>query len=223
MTTRRPPVRPLPPRITAPRLGDVAAADPRTITAHDMHEGARYDGVDLSGWDLTGATFSECELVGWTADDALLRSGGFQDTVIDRLSTASLRADRSSWLSVSVSGSRLGSVEMYDAMMRNVVVRGSKIDWWNLRGAELRDVAVRGCSLGDVDLSGVRAQRVAFEDCRIDSLTLDRARLVDVDLRGAELGAVNGVEGLRGVTMSATQVALLAPVLAAHLGIDVRD
>jgi uncharacterized protein YjbI with pentapeptide repeats len=75
---------------------------------------------------------------------------------------------------------------------------------------------------GEMDLSGSRAQRVAFEDCRIDTLTLDRAHLVDVDLRGAEIRTVNGVEGLRGATLTSAQISLMAPMFAARLGIDVR-
>jgi uncharacterized protein YjbI with pentapeptide repeats len=49
------------------------------------------------------------------------------------------------------------------------------------------------------------------------------ASLEEVDLSGASLGSIVGVESLRGAIMSDTQLADLAPVLAAQLGITVRD
>jgi hypothetical protein len=44
-----------------------------------------------------------------------------------------------------------------------------------------------------------------------------------VDLRGADLSEIVGTDALRGVTVSTAQLADLAPVLAANLGISVAD
>jgi len=49
------------------------------------------------------------------------------------------------------------------------------------------------------------------------------ARLADVDLRGADLAALEGVESLRGATGTAAQVLELAPVFAAAAGLRVDE
>jgi hypothetical protein len=62
---------------------------------------------------------------------------------------------------------------------------------------------------------------VRFTDTRITSLEVPRATLMDVDLRGAALSSVSGVDHLSGATISPAQALQLAPLLAAHLGIRI--
>ena len=45
--------------------------------------------------------------------------------------------------------------------------------------------------------------------------------MTGADLRGADLGGVDGLAGLAGATVSADQLADLAPLLASHLGMAV--
>lgn len=58
---------------------------------------------------------------------------------------------------------------------------------------------------------------------RLGRLTLRGGGLTDVDLRGLELGAIGGVDSLRGATISSGQLIEFAPLLATHLGLQVRD
>jgi hypothetical protein len=44
-----------------------------------------------------------------------------------------------------------------------------------------------------------------------------------VDLRGLEIHGVRNPDGLRGMTLSPVQVALLSTSFAAHLGVRVED
>jgi hypothetical protein len=48
------------------------------------------------------------------------------------------------------------------------------------------------------------------------------ARLADVDLRGARVDSVEGLDGLRGTWITAAQLDGLAPALAAQLGLRVE-
>ena len=50
-----------------------------------------------------------------------------------------------------------------------------------------------------------------------------KATCTKVDLRGAELGITGGYESLRGTTIDSVQLVALAPLLANHLGITVKD
>ena len=63
--------------------------------------------------------------------------------------------------------------------------------------------------------------RLAFAGCRIETLTLSGARLVDVDLRGADFRAITGLAGLAGSWVTEDQLTELAPHLARHLKISV--
>ncbi|MES2092307.1 MAG: hypothetical protein V4531_00635 [Actinomycetota bacterium] len=90
-------------------------------------------------------------------------------------------------------------------------VRGGKIDYLNLRTS----------TITDLDLGGCRGTRIALRDCRIGTLDLTRAVLRDVDLRSTSFSTVNGLDGLRGVTIDDYQLTLFAPLFAAHLGVSV--
>ena len=61
-----------------------------------------------------------------------------------------------------------------------------------------------------------------FVDCNIDELNVAGATLSGVDLTGARLRSLIGVESLRGAIVSSEQLIDLAPILAAQLGLEGR-
>ena len=215
--------RPTPPRIDEIVLVDLVEGEIGELAAGDRVEGRRYRGGDLAGRDLTGVAIGESELVGVFAHDALLRGAVLTETVIERLEAPVLRAPRATLRDVLVSGSRVGSVEFSDNRWESVRFVGCKLGFVNLRGAEIRDIRFTDCTIEELDLGNAKAQRVAFEQCDVRSLDVTGARLSDVDLRGLDLAAIAGIDGLRGATMDGMQVALLATTLANHVGIRVVD
>jgi uncharacterized protein YjbI with pentapeptide repeats len=212
-----------PPRIDEILLDDLVDGEIDELAAGVRVEGRRFRGGDLSERDLTGVTIGECELVGVFAHDALLRGATLTETVVERLEAPVLRAPRATLRDVLVSGSRLGSVEFYENTWQSVRFVGCKLGFVNLRGAEVRDIRFTDCTIEELDLGNARADRVAFEQCDVRSLDVTGARLTDVDLRGLDLAAIAGIDGLRGATMDGMQVALLATTLAKHVGIRVVD
>ena len=99
---------------------------------------------------------------------------------------------------------------------------GSKLGFLNLAGAELDDVMFEGCEIDGLDARGAKLRAVSFVDCSINELNVTEARLSKVDLSGARLSSLIGVDNLRGVMISHGQLLDLAPQLAAQLGIEVR-
>lgn len=81
---------------------------------------------------------------------------------------------------------------------------------------------VSGWNLADLALDGARIGQLLIHG-KIDWLSLHRARLSSVDLRGLRPSALHGIEGLRGATVDPVTLMDLAPALAEHLGIRVRD
>lgn len=141
---------------------------------------------------------------------------------VEQVDVVALSAPNAGWANTEVTGSRIGSIEAYDADLRQVAFSGCKLGYVNLREANLSDVAFTDCVLEDLDLSRATATRVSLAGCRITRLELANSRLKDVDLRGAQVSDVVSPDGLRGVTISADQLFDLAPILAARIGLIVE-
>lgn len=185
-------------------------------------ERLRFCDLTLSDLDLSGARLDEVQLARVTADEVDLKGARFSEVALDQVGFAVVRAARTQWRDVRISG-RLGSFEAYEAQWRSVHFVGCKLSYVNLRGAEVQDVQFSDCIIEDLDLVDATATRVAFVDSRIGSLAVQRATLRDVDLRGAVLEGIDGLEDLRGATLSPYQLSQLAPRLADHLGLRIED
>ncbi|WP_026851551.1 pentapeptide repeat-containing protein [Glaciibacter superstes] len=211
------------PRIDPIRLIDLTDGDAGAIDAHGSRDGERFSGADVSGRDLAGVTFTECELLDLVAHETDFRSASFVDTRFERLNAPIFTASRSRFRDVELDGSRLGSAEFYDSTWESVHISNCKLGFVNLRGAVLRDVLFSNCTIDELDLGGATVQRVAFTDTAVRSLDVTRATLENVDLRGLDLCSITGLEGLRGATVNSFQVSELASLFATQLGIKVED
>ncbi|MCX7521406.1 pentapeptide repeat-containing protein [Microbacterium sp. STN6] len=215
----------LAPRIDPVRLSGLVDDDGAEL-GHSafQEEGKRFSGLDLTGRDLSDATFSECEFIDVSLHQADLQRASVIETTMERVNAPVLSAARSRFRDVVVSGSRIGSGELYDASWQSVRVENCKLGFLNLRGARLLDVLFVDCVIDELDLGGAKAKRVAFAGTSVASLDVTQAELKNVDLRDAQLHAIRGImPGLRGATMSSVQVAQLADTFAAHLGIVVDE
>ena len=212
-----------PPAIDPLRLDGLDAGDESELAPQGALEGRRFLDTAVEGRDLSGISFSECELVGWNAHETSFRSARFLETRIERLNAPVFLGARSTFRDARLEQSRLGSAELFDAELRSVVIEHSKLGWVNLRAAELIDVRFVGCSFDELDLGEARLTRVSFEDCTVDELVVTRATMRDVDLRGLEMSAIRSLEGLAGATIDSHQAARLAQHFAAQLGLRVED
>jgi len=222
MPRSRPTTGTKPPVVAFTPPGRVDDADALGLRASDEREGERYADADLSDYDLSGANFVECEFDAVTLTDTQLRGARFVDTLLTASFAPTLLAGRTTWRDTMVQSPRWGSAEMFDADLGSVHLRGGKIDYLNLRSSRLTNVLIEDCQIGELDLGGIRGDRVAIRNCRVGTLDLTRATCANVDIRGSEFSGINGLEGLRGVTVSEEQLTQLAPVLAGHLGIVVE-
>ncbi|MGO4692362.1 pentapeptide repeat-containing protein [Glaciibacter sp. 2TAF33] len=209
------------PQIDPITLVDLVDNDGTLLRAGDSRDAERFTGAELGGLDLTGITFRECEFRAVSLGDTKLRGATFSECIAADVHAPVFSAPRSSWRDVRIDHSRLGSVELYDATLRSVHFDGCKLDFVNLRNATLTDVLLSNCIIDELDLSTATVQRFELQNCRIGTLDVANAKLADADLRSSDFGAVHGVEGLRGATIDDSQLSLMAPLLAAHLGLIV--
>lgn len=207
------------PKIAPVTLPELAAASGEDLAAHRRTELIELRDVDLSGRDLSGLDLADSWLLDVVMHQTVLRNASIVDTVIERLDAPVLTGPGSTFRDVEVTGSRIASAELYDASWRSVRFTGCKLGYLNLRGAEIHDLLFADCTIDELDISGAKLTRVAFETTQLNTLEAHRATLVDVDLRNVTIRRITGIEGLRGATMSPTQVADLAETLAGMIGI----
>ena len=201
----------------------LAGLAPGDTDAFDVFDGVAYSGVAREDWTLAvGDTVEACRFDGLELDSWTLRGAHLLESVVVGANVPAVSGARSGWRDVEVRDSRFGSIEVYDASWRGIRFTRCKLGYVNLRAAELLDVAFVDCTIDEIDLMDASARRLAFDGSRVATLNTAGSRLTDVDLRGAELGQVVGLEGLRGATISVEQLQLMAPSLAALAGITVE-
>ena len=213
------------PRLTPLQLGALAPLDASVFTDPDGDDLEQVDVRDLRVGELRWNVRRRVDasaIIGLAGTSLTARGLTLTDTRLERIDLLSIAAPAAGWRDVEVSASRIGSLELYDANFRRVSFVGCKLGFVNLRGSDLADVAFTDCVIEDLDLMRATASRGALTRCRVDRLEVTGARLTDVDLRGAQLADISGIEGLRGVTISLDQLLDLAPVLAGRLGIRVE-
>ncbi|WP_406636474.1 pentapeptide repeat-containing protein [Pseudarthrobacter quantipunctorum] len=212
--------------VTAPRLTPVRLENLTDVAEPDFQRGGRYDGARYSrvaadGLDLGGADFIDCEFRGAAFNEAQLRGSTFRDCILVELYAPVFLAARSTWREVEIRNARLGSAELHESGWQSVRIDGGKLDFLNLRGAKLTDVLISDCIINELDLGSAIGTRVALKNCTIGSLDFTGAKLQDFDIRGTELRGISGLGSLGGVIIDDVQLALLAPLLAAHVGLKV--
>jgi uncharacterized protein YjbI with pentapeptide repeats len=214
------------PKVTAPRLSPVRLEELRDEPSPDFQRGERYDGVrfsraDADGLELSGTDFAECEFEGASFNETQLRGATFRDCILAYVYAPVFTAARATLRDVEISNPRWGSAELYESGWTSVRIEGGKLDYVNLRGSRLTDVQISDCIINELDLGSVTGTRVALKNCTIGTLDLAGAKFKDFDLRGTDFRTISGLESLAGVVIDDYQLSLLAPLLAAHLGITV--
>jgi uncharacterized protein YjbI with pentapeptide repeats len=210
-----------PPRLTPIQLEGLLDDDAPDFRSGDRYDAVRYSRADADGLELSGIVFADCEFSGVSFNETQLRGASFRDCLVSEAYAPVLTAARSTFHDVEFSNPRWGSAELYDSGWQSVKIDGGKLDFVNLRGSRLADVLISDCIINELDLGSVMAARVALRNCTIGSLDLSGAKLKDFDLRGTDFRSISGLDSLAGVVIDDYQLGLIAPLLAAHLGVVV--
>jgi uncharacterized protein YjbI with pentapeptide repeats len=212
-------VAPQAPRLafTEPRVTDVVGS--AVLAADDERLAERWSAPDLTDRDLGGIAITDCVLRAPTLTGTILRRARIVGSRLSDGFATSLRGAQSLWRNVVLERMRIGSAELFDADLISVHIVGGKLDDLNGRASRWTDVLVEDCIITTLDLASARLERVAFRDCRIGTLDLSGATCTDVDVRSTTFGRIDGLDGLRGVTIDPGQLIELAPILARHVGL----
>ncbi len=210
------------PRIDELRLDRLDDGDPTALTRRADLEGFRFADVTLERLDLADAVVAGSRLERFETSEADLRGCRLSEVDLEAVNVPVVRAARGEWRDVRVSG-RLGSVEAYESEWRGVHFVGCKLSYVNLRSAQLQDILFTDCAIEELDLAGARLRRVRLAETRVRHLDVQHSDLEHVDLRGATLESIDGLTHLRGAVVTSDQLTLLAPLLAAGIGLRVED
>jgi uncharacterized protein YjbI with pentapeptide repeats len=192
------------------------------LAAHGDYEGFHLVEADLAGRKLDGAAFVACRLDRCGLDEVSLRRGRLSECLLTEIHAVSLDAADAVWRGSLLVDPRIGALSAPGIVWDGIRIRGGKLDFVNLSGSKLADVVLEGCVIGELDLGQAEVKRLRLDGAVIGVLDVTTARLADVDLSDASLGLVRGIGGLRGATISASQMLDLAPLLAAHVGVRIR-
>jgi uncharacterized protein YjbI with pentapeptide repeats len=186
------------------------------------HDAVDFADLDLGGHDATGATFLGCRIVRCELDGTVLARARLAECLLDDVRAVDLDTADGAWRDTLVTGARFGAVRAAGATWDDVRLRDSRANLLDLRGAHLANVTLEGCVIDELDLGGAEAANLRLEGCDIGRLVTDGAHLSDTDVAGSRIAAVQGIDGLRGVTLGTAQLLELGPQLAAFLAIRVR-
>jgi uncharacterized protein YjbI with pentapeptide repeats len=188
-----------------------------------------YDNVHVSGRefdepDCRGSRFVESALTELTVLRGSLRFSRFDDVWMRGVRLVGTNLGQSDWQDAELVDSAWSGVEIVSAGLRRVRFEGCKFESVNFRNSSLREVEFADCVLRDVDFAEAALRQVTFPGSTLQRLAVDRARVQDVDLRGARtIDIASGLDALRGATISYGQLMDLAPAFAQAAGILVRE
>ncbi|QIS04473.1 pentapeptide repeat-containing protein [Nocardia brasiliensis] len=213
----------------ARELGELSYARYLTALAGELEPEGDYDcvhvdGLELEDADVRHARFGESAFTSVAFHRGSMRHTRFADVWLRNVRWVGTELADTSWLDGELIAGALSGVDFAGARLRRVRFEGCKFDAVNFRTAQLREVSFVECVLRDCDFGDAALHTVTFPGSTLHSTVLRRATLTKVDLRGARaLDITEGLDALRGATIDNGQLMELAPALAQHLGIIVRD
>src|SRR5215469_10966364 len=182
---------------------------PGSLEVDGDYDSVLVEDASFSDVGLSGSRFVECVLTGVTFDEGTLRKCRMSDVWFGETRFVAVDLAESSLVDTWLSGCVLAGVQAFSTLLRRVAFRGCKLDSVNFRDATLTDVTFEDCVLRDADFAGAKLTRVRFPGCTLTEASFRAATCSKVDLRGA--------------TIDSLQLMALAPLLAHHLGIEVKD
>lgn len=173
---------------------------------------------DERGSSLVGALLARADFSG-----AKLPNLRLVDVRLGQSNLANLDARGATLVRCELRGCRLTGSAWVEAQLTDVLMTDCVVDLAAFTSARLDRVTFDGCRLTQSDLQDLDGESVRFHGCDLGECDLTDARLRRSELRGCELRGLHGVERLRGVGVTWSDLLELAPALAGALGIRLLD
>jgi uncharacterized protein YjbI with pentapeptide repeats len=199
---------------------------PSQLTAGSFHlETALYEEVSMTNENLNDATLERlsiarsrltaCQITG-----ATLKGADLSDTEILKCQIFGSNFDSSHLLRLHFEGGNASGVVLSATSIKDVTFKNMKLSLANFSRAKLSRVAFQSCELSEVSFQSATLSEVSFSDCILAGASFDASHLYKTTFGNADLSHLRGLSGLRGVSLSPSQIIQLAPLLAAEAGIN---
>ncbi|MGM7665517.1 pentapeptide repeat-containing protein [Microbacterium sp. A93] len=179
--------------------------------------------LDLGGdVNLAHATLEQCTVTA-DADSIDLTGATILDVDAKDLRVASMTLRNAGIRRLRITGGRIGTLDLSGTRIDELEIRDVRIDYLTLGGAKGSDILFADSTIRTLDMPQAQLTRMRFDRCHTQEVDPRGLRAKDVDLRGLDADTFVDANSLRGTTLTTHQIQQLAPVIAAGLGIQIKD
>jgi uncharacterized protein YjbI with pentapeptide repeats len=197
---------------------DLEAFDGIPCPREALHS-MRMSGADWSCAELKGVKIDGCSLSKIQAAGSDWREADIWQSVFEKCDFSGSRW-RGSQIQISkMVGCRWSGTDASSCHWSDIAFEDCLMNDISFADGTIKSILFKGCCLSGADLSGASLESVVFEDCCLKGIRVHACRMSNVDFTGSELSDIQGATGLRGATLSASQILENSMGLAASLGI----
>ncbi|HIV56966.1 MAG TPA: pentapeptide repeat-containing protein [Candidatus Stackebrandtia faecavium] len=173
-------------------------------------EAARFDAEQcrIARADMSAGVWAKAGVVNCVFEDVNLANVFAQDCRMRRTSVTSVRGTGLQWT---------------NGVVKDVVFRDCRLDLAGFRFSRFSHVVFDNCRLSGADFTAADLSGVRFESCDLSSAKFDEATMTGAVLRHCTLAGMRGVDGLRGASVTSTDLMSLTFTLADACGITVTQ
>ncbi len=205
---------------------------PQNLTTSDYPHELFENEDSVTGYKIENVTLTSEHLKDTSISESLFNKVEFVSLNVNKLDVSDCEFrncnftasnfPESSWHRISIVGARCSGMQITNAVLKNITYTNSKIEIANFRFSRIENVVFEECMIDDVDFYEAQLKNVEFVNCTISKITFSGARMMNVDISKSFVKSINGIQSLRGVTISYDQLMQLAPSFAAEAGIKVK-
>ncbi|MGH2363746.1 MAG: pentapeptide repeat-containing protein [Chloroflexota bacterium] len=131
------------------------------------------------------------------------------------------RWDRALLRHVLVRGSRLVGLMAPEALLEDVIFQQCDLSLAQLRFCRFKDVRFEDCQLREADFAASDISGTVFERCGLDQVDMSQATAAGIDLRGSSIEGIKVLlTQLREAKVEFDQAVYLVRLMGIHVGAD---
>jgi uncharacterized protein YjbI with pentapeptide repeats len=180
-------------------------------------------GAELSDQHASGVGFETVKLAGVDLSGSRLEHLSIVDGALHDCNLANVYSPRARLNRVVIERSRMTGIDLAQATLVDVAIRGCRVDLASFGSCRLERVTFDDCLLAQTDFLEARLDAVRFHDCELTRGDFRGARLRHCEFRRSDLADLQGIESLRGAAMQWPDIVAMAGAWAAALGVEVLD
>ncbi len=195
----------------------------KRMVGGSSYQNVRAEGSDLAEADLPNVSFDAARLKGIDWSRAKLKKLDVMDASFNACQLVAADCVGASMHRITIEDSRLTGIKLYESELRDAVISDSKCDLATFRFTKFVRVCFKECDLREADFQGATFEHVSFERCQLADVEFSGISAKGLDLRSSDIVGIRGIASLKGAVIDSLQLALLAPHLAAEVGLKVQD